>query len=108
MCEKSAIFSLTSANRRLVPLCSSHCAGASVNLTLWNFSPSHKPPEAFLCRKEAGERGKRKRVGEDGKGKEKKKKKKKKKRGCLLPLPVVHCSRTIFDFIGLASFISRR
>ena len=80
----------------------SHCACASVNLTLWNFCPHHKLPEAFWCLKEAGERGKRKRAGEDGKGKEKK------KRSCLFPLPIVHCSLTIFDFIGLASFISWR
>ena len=76
-----------------VPLLILPC-GTSV-LTL----SSQKP---FGCRKEAGERGKRKRAGEDGKGKEKK------KRSCLFPFPVLHCSLTIFDFIGLASFISWR
>ena len=97
---KSAIFTLTSAN--ICARLGSHCACASVNLTLWNFCPPHKLPEAFWCRKEAEERGKRKRAGENGKGKEKK------KRSCLFPLSILHCSFTIFDFIGLASFISWR
>ena len=103
MCKQSAIFSLTSANCRLVSLCLVLILPCGTSLL--PISP-HKPPEAFLCRKEAGERGKIKRVGEDGKGKEKKKKEK--KRGYLLPLPVVHCSLTVFDFVGLASFISWR
>ena len=38
---KSAIFTLTSAN--ICARLGSHCACASVNLTLWNFCPPQKP-----------------------------------------------------------------
>ena len=102
MCEKSAIFSLTSANRRLVSPCLVLillCGTSLLNIS---------PPEAFFVSQGGWGEGKKKARGGggggvgDGKGEEKK------KRSCLYPLPILHCSRTIFDFIGLASFISWR
>lgn len=83
MCEKvlSLLWHLQTVGLFHCARLGSHCACASVNLTLWNFCLHLKLPEAFWCRKEAGERGKRKRAGEDGKGKEKK------KRSCLFPFP---------------------